>query len=156
MKNVKQIVAAPCVNTALYIRVACKDDQAVENQKLFLNGFITDRPEFRLYDTYTDNGLAGTNFHRPNFQRLLSDIEAGYINCVIVKDLARLGRNYIDVAYCIDQYFAARNVRFIAVTDRLDTGNGDSGMFTMINGLFPLDIGKRIAAQFQPMAERRN
>lgn len=67
----------------------------------------------------------GTNFHRPGFQQMLSDIEAGHINCVIVKDLSRLGRNSIDTGYYIEQYFHAHNVRFIAVTDQFDTA--DSG-----------------------------
>ena len=78
-----------------------------------------------MYDTYIDNGATGTNFHRPGFQQMLSDIEAGHINCVIVKDLSRLGRNSIDTGYYIEQYFHAHNVRFIAVTDQFDTA--DSG-----------------------------
>ena len=67
--------------------------------------------------------MTGTNFHRPGFQQMLSDIEAGYINCVIVKDLSRLGRNSIDTGYYIEQYFYTHNVRFIAVTDQFDTAD---------------------------------
>mgnify|MGYP003234998029 CR=1 FL=1 len=69
----------------------------MENQKLVLNDFLADKPDFVVYDTYIDNGMTGTNFHRPGFQQMLSDIEAGYINCVIVKDLSRLGRNSIAI-----------------------------------------------------------
>ena len=78
---------------------------SVENQKLVLNDFLSDKPDFVVYDTYIDNGATGTNFHRPGFQQMLSDIEAGHINCVIVKDLSRLGRNSIDTGYYIEQYF---------------------------------------------------
>lgn len=63
----------------------------VENQKLVLNDFLADKPDFVVYDTYIDNGMTGTNFHRPGFQQMLSDIEAGYINCVIVKDYPAWG-----------------------------------------------------------------
>ena len=88
------------VHVALYIRLSVEDNKkrgcSVENQKLVLNDFLSDKPDFVVYDTYIDNGATGTNFHRPGFQQMLSDIEAGHINCVIVKDLSRLGRNSID------------------------------------------------------------
>lgn len=91
------------VYVALYIRLSVEDNKkrgcSVENQKLVLNDFLADKPDFVVYDTYIDNGLTGTNFHRPGFQQMLSDIEAGHINCVIVKDLSRLGRNSIDTGY---------------------------------------------------------
>ena len=58
-----------------------------------------------MVQTYIDNGATGTNFHRPGFQQMLSDIEAGLINCIIVKDLSRLGRNVIDTGYYIERYF---------------------------------------------------
>lgn len=78
------------VYVALYIRLSVEDNKkrgcSVENQKLVLNDFLADKPDFVVYDTYIDNGLTGTNFHRPGFQQMLSDIEAGHINCVIVKD----------------------------------------------------------------------
>lgn len=85
---------------------------------------------------------------------MLSDIEAGHINCVIVKDLSRLGRNSIDTGYYIEQYFHAHNVRFIAVTDQFDTadsGNLHGGIMlplkNMINEAYALDIGRKIKAQ---------
>jgi len=97
------------VHVALYIRLSVEDNKkrgcSVENQKLVLNDFLSDKPDFVVYDTYIDNGATGTNFHRPRFQQMLSDIEAGHINCVIVKDLSRLGRNSIDTGYYIEQYF---------------------------------------------------
>ncbi len=78
------------VHVALYIRLSVEDNKkrgcSVENQKLVLNDFLADKPDFVVYDTYIDNGATGTNFHRPGFQQMLSDIEAGHIDCVIVKD----------------------------------------------------------------------
>lgn len=146
------------VYAALYIRLSVEDNKkrgcSVENQKLVLNDYLADKPDFVVYDTYIDNGLTGTNFHRPGFQQMLSDIEAGHINCVIVKDLSRLGRNSIDTGYYIEQYFYTHNVRFIAVTDQFDTadpGNLHGGIMlplkNMINEAYSLDIGRKIKAQ---------
>ncbi len=146
------------VHVALYIRLSVEDNKkrgcSVENQKLVLNDFLADKPDFVVYDTYIDNGATGTNFHRPGFQQMLSDIEAGYIDCVIVKDLSRLGRNSIDTGYYIEQYFHAHNVRFIAVTDQFDTADAGSlhggimlPLKNMINEAYALDIGRKIKAQ---------
>ena len=146
------------VHVALYIRLSVEDNKkrgcSVENQKLVLNDFLADKPDFVVYDTYIDNGATGTNFHRPGFQQMLSDIEAGHIDCVIVKDLSRLGRNSIDTGYYIEQYFYSHNVRFIAVTDQFDTadpGNLHGGIMlplkNMINEAYALDIGRKIKAQ---------
>lgn len=146
------------ISVALYIRLSVEDNKkrgcSVENQKLVLNDFLADKPEFVVYHTYIDNGLTGTNFHRPGFQQMLSDIEAGYINCVIVKDLSRLGRNSIDTGYYIEQYFFTHHVRFIAVTDQFDTAepnNLHGGIMlplkNMINEAYALDIGRKIKAQ---------
>ena len=146
------------VYVALYIRLSVEDNKkrgcSVENQKLVLNDFLADKPDFVVYDTYIDNGATGTNFHRPGFQQMLSNIEAGYIDCVIVKDLSRLGRNSIDTGYYIEQYFHAHNVRFIAVTDQFDTADAGSlhggimlPLKNMINEAYALDIGRKIKAQ---------
>ena len=153
-------VPAPAlsIRVALYIRLSVEDNKkrgcSIENQRLVLNDFLADKPEFVVYDTYIDNGATGTNFHRVGFQQMLSDIEAGHINCVIVKDLSRLGRNSIDTGYYIEQYFYSHNVRFIAVTDQFDTadsGNLHGGIMlplkNMINEAYALDIGRKIKAQ---------
>jgi len=116
--------------------------------------YLEQYPEISVYDTYIDNGATGTNFHRPGFQQMLSDIEAGHVNCVIVKDLSRLGRNTIDTGYYIEQYFRIRNIRFIAVNENFDTAapeDAHSGIIiplrNMINEAYALDIGRKIRAQ---------
>ena len=100
------------VRAALYIRLSVEDKHtrtiSIETQMLILERFLEKHPDIFVYDKYIDNGATGTNFHRPAFQQMLSDIEAGYINCVIVKDLSRLGRNTIDTGYYIEQYFPVR------------------------------------------------
>ena len=146
------------IRTALYIRLSVEDNKkrghSIENQKLVLENFLAGRPEFVVYNTYVDNGATGTNFHRPGFQQMLSDIEAGLIDCVIVKDLSRLGRNSIDTGYYIEQYFRAHQIRFIALTDQFDTADASNlhgGIMlllkNMINEAYALDIGRKIKAQ---------
>ena len=146
------------IRAALYIRLSVEDKQtrsiSIETQKLILNHFLESKPEIFVYDTYIDNGATGMNFHRPAFQQMLSDIEAGFVNCVIVKDLSRLGRNSIDTGYYIEQYFTAHQVRFIAVTDQFDTADPNdihAGIIlplkNMINEAYAIDIGRKIKAQ---------
>ena len=146
------------IRTALYIRLSVEDNKkrghSIENQKLVLENFLAGRPEFVVYNTYVDNGATGTNFHRPGFQQMLSDIEAGLIDCVIVKDLSRLGRNSIDTGYYIEQYFRAHQTRFIALTDQFDTADASNlhggimlPLKNMINEAYALDIGRKIKAQ---------
>ena len=146
------------IRAALYIRLSVEDNRtgsiSIETQKLILDRFLESKPEIFVYDTYIDNGATGTNFHRPGFQQMLSDIESGLINCVIVKDLSRLGRNTIDTGYYIEQYFPAHKVRFIAVTDQYDSADPDNvhagiilPLKNMINEAYALDIGKKIKAQ---------
>ena len=98
---------------------------SIETQQLIIARYLEQNPEIIVVQTYIDNGATGTNFHRPGFQQMLSDIEAGLINCVIVKDLSRLGRNVIDTGYYIERYFPAQGVRFIAVNDRYDSSSPD-------------------------------
>ena len=104
---------------AVYIRLSVEDSQtgsaSVETQQYIIGHFLDSHPDIELFHTYIDNGLTGTNFNRPAFQSMLNDIESGTVNCVIVKDLSRLGRNSIDTGYYIEQYFPQRKVRFIAV-----------------------------------------
>lgn len=146
------------IRTALYIRLSVEDNKkrghSIENQKLVLENFLAGRPEFVVYNTYVDNGATGTNFQRPGFQQMLSDIEAGLIDCVIVKDLSRLGRNSIDTGYYIEQYFRAHQIRFIALTDQFDTADASNlhggimlPLKNMINEAYALDIGRKIKAQ---------
>ena len=91
------------IRTAMYIRLSVEDNHnrgnSLDNQQLIIRDYLADKPELEIVGTYIDNGLSGMNFDRPDFQRLLADIEAGRIDCVIVKDLSRLGRNFIDTSY---------------------------------------------------------
>lgn len=162
---VAEPIATTGINTALYIRLSVEDGHgrgnSIENQQLILNDYVCGKPEFNVCGTYIDNGLTGTNFNRPNFQRMLADIESGKISCVIVKDLSRLGRNAIDTGYYIEQYFVQHKIRFIAVNDSYDTADTNSTrggiilpLKNMVNEAYALDIGKKIrSAAHQAMLD---
>jgi len=150
--------AALYVRTAFYIRLSVEDNKkhgySLETQRLILEDYAARYPEMEMCGTYVDNGATGTNFDRPGFRQMLADIEAGKINCVIVKDLSRLGRNVIDTGYYIERYFPAHKVRFISVNDNFDTDNPDNlfggivlPLKNMINEAYSIDIGKKIKAQ---------
>lgn len=123
--------AAPSVseivwNAGLYIRLSREDgdkeeSDSVQNQKSFLSDFVAQRPDLRTTALYSDDGFSGTNFERPGFHRMLDAIRDREINCVIVKDLSRLGRNYREVGRYTEDFFPLMNVRFISVNDNLDS-----------------------------------
>ncbi len=128
-------------SVALYIRLSQEDSDngedkqesnSVTSQKTLLNEFIEEHDDLIIYDTYIDDGFTGTDFDRPSFQRLLEDMKKGNINCVIVKDLSRLGRNYIEVGNYIEQVFPLFNIRFIAINDFVDSFKNPSSTNTIL------------------------
>lgn len=143
---------------AVYVRLSVEDKRtrtdSIETQQMIIVEYLAANPDIDLVHTYIDNGTTGTNFQRPAFQEMLEHIEDGRINCVIVKDLSRLGRNSIDTGYYIERYFPSRHVRFIAVNEEYDTekehDERDALMIplrNMINEAYSIDIGRKIKAQ---------
>lgn len=109
-----------------YLRLSDKetkdrDSESIENQFALLKDFIKNKPDFRLVSTFTDDGKTGTNFKRSGFEQMMDEVRAGRINCIMVKDLSRFGRNYLEAGHYIEHLFPFLNVRFIAVTDGFDT-----------------------------------
>jgi len=141
---------------ALYLRLSREDgdkeeSDSVVNQKELLTQFISLEPDVVVYDVYVDDGWSGTNFDRPDFIRMMADIKAGKVNCVIVKDLSRFGRNYIDVGQYIEKIFPLLDIRFISVTDNLDSVKSPHTMNTimvpfknLINDEYCRDISNKV------------
>ena len=137
--------------TALYCRLSRDDgmdgeSNSIVNQK---NLLLKKAKEKGLSDTkfYVDDGYTGTNFNRPGFQQMLSDIETGYIYAVMVKDLSRLGRDYVSVGNYTDVYFPDHDIRFIAVNDGIDSEEGESEIApfkNILNEMYARDISKKI------------
>lgn len=145
-------------NVGIYIRLSQEDEdkahkresesESVLNQRSLIMNYLRDNG-FVLTDEYVDDGYSGTNFDRPAFKRLLEDIEKGKINCVITKDLSRLGRDYIKCGYYIEQYFPLKKVRYISILDNVDTfldsANNDIAPFkALFNDMTSKDTSKKI------------
>ncbi len=146
-------------NVGLYIRLSREDDdknemsESITNQKSLLLQYVKEN-NLRIYDIYIDDGYSGTNFDRPNFNRLMNDIDLGKVNMVITKDMSRLGRDYIGTGNLIEKYFPEHNVRYIAVTDNIDTfldsSNNDIAPFKAImNDMYAKDISKKIKSSLK-------
>ena len=103
------------------------ESESIANQRELIKAYIREQPDIELYDIYVDDGFSGSNFDRPEFKRMMCDIEAGRVNCVIVKDLSRFGRDYIESGRYIQKTFPALGVRFIALTDHFDSFTADTG-----------------------------
>ncbi len=120
----------------LYYRLSQEDERqgesvSIDNQRTILRKYAEERG-FDVYGEYIDDGVSGTTFQRPEVQRLLDDAKTGIINTIIVKDLSRFGRNYIEVGQYVDYVFPAFGIRFIAIQDNVDTANRDSGAMEMM------------------------
>lgn len=146
-------------SVGIYIRLSREDDdkiilsESIVNQKSLLLQYVKEN-NLKVYDIYIDDGYSGTNFDRPSFNRLLRDIEFGRVNMVITKDMSRLGRDYIGTGNLIEKYFPTHNVRYVSVTDNLDTfldnSNNDIAPFKVImNDMYAKDISKKIRASLR-------
>lgn len=150
----------PTYNAGTYSRLSRDDDlqgesSSISTQRQMLRKFANDN-HINVYDEYIDDGCTGTNFDRPGFQRMIRDIEEGKINCVIVKDLSRLGRNYIQVGQYTELYFPSRNVRFIAISDGVDSLNGDNEFApfkNIINEWYARDVSRKVRTALQTKFE---
>lgn len=140
--------------TAVYLRLSVedngrKDADSMENQRELLLSYVAERPYLELVEVYTDNGFTGTDFIRPQFQRMMEDIQSGKINCVVVKDLSRLGRDYVEAGNYLERVFPFLGVRFIAVNDHYDSASLSSSdelgatLKNVINDLYAKDISRK-------------
>jgi len=137
----------------LYLRLSREDEdntevsQSIINQKDFLTEYAITNG-LNIIDYYIDDGYSGTNFDRPDFNRLIEDIENKRINTVVTKDLSRLGRDYIMTGYYIEKYFPSKNVRYIAITDGVDSYVENSNDMTpfkaVINDMYAKDISRKV------------
>lgn len=137
------------------------ESDSIGNQRELIKAFIREQPDIELYDIYVDDGFSGSNFDRPEFKRMIRDIEAGRVNLVIVKDLSRFGRDYIESGRYLQKIFPALSVRFIAVTDRYDSFRADAGesgivlpIKNFINDSYCRDISIKVKSQFE--VKRKN
>ena len=145
----------------IYIRLSKEDEEkekyseseSVQNQRTLLMQYIKEN-KFNFVAEYVDDGVSGTSFDRPAFNKMIDDIEQGKINMVITKDLSRLGRNYVQSGYYTETYFPEHNVRYIAILDNIDTAldsaNNDIAPFkSILNEMYAKDTSKKINSVLQ-------
>ena len=146
---------------ALYVRLSKEDgdkeeSDSIVNQKDLIRAFLADKPDIHICAECVDDGYSGANFDRPSFKRMIRDIEAGRIDCVVVKDLSRFGRNFVEAGRYIDQIFPALGIRFIAVNDNYDSINGRTSsdkilipFKNLINDAYCRDISIKVRSQLE-------
>lgn len=147
----------------IYLRLSRDDERqgeslSIENQRRVLTNYVKEQG-CTIYDEYVDDGISGVTFNRPGVERLLEDAKAGNINLILCKDMSRFGRNYIQVGQFVDYLFPMYNIRFIALTDNIDTLNSDSASIDMLpimnifNEWFAANTSKKLRAVFASNAK---
>ena len=167
----KYITTAEALHSAamwragLYLRLSKEDgdieegnkfeSDSISNQRLIIEDFLAENPDIQVEDIYPDDGYTGTNFDRPNFLRLIEDIRIGRIHCVIVKDLSRFGRNYLEAGQYLEIFFPVMKIRFISVVDDIDSHLYPSSMSNIsvsfknvMNEEYCRDISNKIKSVF--------
>ena len=150
--------------TALYARLSVEDNgkeaDSIENQIALLESYISGCPDLSRVELFADNGYTGTNFHRPEFNRMMEAVQSGVIDCIVVKDLSRLGRNYIETSQFIEKICPFYGLRFIAVNDGFDTATvTDTAQMSMalsniVNDYYAKDISRKVTSALQTKMER--
>lgn len=155
---------------AAYVRLSREDEEpercqiesnSIQSQREMILSYIREREDMELYDVYIDDGWSGANFDRPGFSRMMEDIKAGRVNCVIVKDLSRFGRDYIEAGRLLQRIFPAFSVRFIALTDDYDSLTADYNETALIlpvknfvNDSYCRDISLKVRSHQRVKQER--
>lgn len=142
------------INTALYARLSSEqdDNDTILNQIDYLKDFISGKSDFEVYDIYSDHGFSGTNFDRPDFNRMMADVRAGKVQCIVIKDLSRFGRNFIETGYYIETLLPKLNVRLISINDNYDSSREQDResisvpIRNMVNDFYAKDISRKICA----------
>jgi DNA invertase Pin-like site-specific DNA recombinase len=151
--------------TAIYARLSLldngkQDGESIENQVKLVKQYIHDRPYLNLTSVYIDNGSTGTNYNRPQFNEMMDAVKSGAVNCIVVKDLSRFGRNYIETGNYIEKIFPFIGVRLIAVNDNYDNADPRSennlavALKTLVNDMYAKDISKKITAIVEAKQKR--
>ena len=151
------------IRTALYCRLSVADastgKDSMNNQLARLRQYVSDHEELEIADEFLDDGFTGTTFNRPQFKKMMDGVKEGRYRCVIVKDLSRLGRNYLETSYLIEVVLPLFGSRLIAINDKIDTdrGNVDTiliGLKNLMNQQYAEDISRKVKARLHMMALR--
>lgn len=163
IKSEEQLLNKESINsfqTAIYARISRdkkeKPSDSIENQIALCESFIQKSEDFSLAGIYKDIAKTGTDFERPDFENLMDEVRMGKVNCIVVKDLSRFGRNYTELGNFIEKIFPFLGVRFVAVNDNLDTFHMDDPnksleviLKNIVNETYATDISKKVSSSHQ-------
>ena len=152
----KQPYNTTIYNTALYMRLSRDDESygdsvSIETQRTILQQYVREQG-LHVVGEYVDDGWSGTNFERPSFQRMMDDVEAGKVNCIVTKDLSRFGREHVMMDYYLEFLFPEKRVRYIAVAENEDTEKGLSDFVpfkNLFNEWFAKDTSRKVKTAFK-------
>ena len=170
-KSRKTTVAEPAVikpvdkvyRAGLYARISVETERKREadtigNQLQLLKDYVSEHSDLTVFDIYSDDDISGTDFIRPEFSRMMNDLRDGKIDCIIVKDLSRLGRNYLESGEYIEMVFPFFRCRFISVTDRFDTKYQQADISVqlknMANAMYAKDISRKICSTMRTIQDQ--
>lgn len=159
-----EILSGPQLHTGVYARISVEknNEETIQTQVEMLHQYVREHGEYQLVDTYVDNGYTGTDFDRPGFIRMMEDVRTGKIQCIIVKDLSRFGRNFIEMGNYIETIFPCLNVRLIAINDDFDSSREEDRnsiimpMKNMINEMYAKDASRKRVLAFEMNSKRGN
>lgn len=142
------------INAGIYARLSVEKDEdtSIHTQVMMLQNYIAEHPEFKLVETYIDNGYTGTNFNRPDFIRMMDDVRAGKIQCIVVKDLSRFGRDFLETGHYIETLLPKLNVRLIAINDNFDSNREEDvnsialPIKNLVNEMYAKDFSRKLTA----------
>lgn len=145
------------MRTAAYARLSVDkgDEDSIQTQVAFIKQYIKERSDLELTETYIDHGYTGTNFNRPEFNRMMEDVRDGTVQCIVVKDLSRFGRNFLEAGYYIETILPGLNVRFISINDDFDSSreadrsNIAVPIKNMVNAMYAKDFSKKATNYFE-------
>ena len=143
--------------TAVYARLSVEKetDESIETQITMLHQYIAEHGEFDLVDTYVDNGYTGTNFERPEFTRMMDDVRTGRVQCIVVKDLSRFGRNLVETGYYLETLLPRLNVRLIAINDDFDSSRESDRnslavpIKNLVNEMYAKDFSRKATSYYE-------
>ena len=135
-----------------------RERDSIGNQTALVEGFILNHPELELYGTYVDDSVSGTTFSRPSFNRMLSHMRSGLFQAIVVKDMSRIGRDYIEAGNLVEHVFPLYGIRLISITDGFDTKKDPGGVMMAVanlaNAMYAQDISRKINTAKEVMSEK--
>ena len=161
--GIMSVGASPVYKAAAYIRLSretsgSRERDTIGNQTDLVESFIRRQDDLELYETYVDDSVSGTTFSRPGFDRMLADMRGGRFQAIVVKDMSRIGRNYLEAGSLVEQVFPLYGIRLISITDGFDTGKGTDWLLmaltNLANTMYARDISKKINAAKAGMYEK--